>query len=309
MPMDQNTTAFNVDELITSYIDNQISDPVLRKQVEDMIAGDERLSNKYKAELLTKNLIKSRMKNVELSNTLYLKITSSINTLVGEHKKSYTSSYSDDQYSSNYWQYFIEMISAPLRIGKVPVPRYAIAVFMLFIAVPAIFVMSSKESKIKNPYVLAGTEKSIMVQAVNEFHRVLDGDCKVQYKSSNAAEVERYVNENANFKAYVPKIENYNLTGCMLNDYNGRKLAHLIYTSGNDVLYIYQTNMDAISKNELDLPQQVRDEIIAAKYYMCDGVDDKNCTMTLWFKDNVVCASMTTMPKQQMYNAFTSFIK
>jgi hypothetical protein len=148
-----------------------------------------------------------------------------------------------------------------------------------------------------------------MVQAVNEFHRVLDGDCKVQYKSSNAAEVEKYVNDNVNFKAYVPRIENYSLTGCMLNEYNGRKLAHLIYVSGEDVLYIYQTTMEALTKNELDLPQQVRDEIIAAKYYMCDGVDDNNCTMTLWFKDNVVCASMTTMPKQQMYNTFTSFTK
>jgi hypothetical protein len=148
-----------------------------------------------------------------------------------------------------------------------------------------------------------------MVQTVNEFHRVLEGKCKVQYKSSNAAEVERYVNENANFKAFVPNIENYNLTGCMLNEYNGRKLAHLIYVSGSDILYIYQTTRDAIAKNDLDLPKQVSDEIINAKYYMCDGVDDNNCTMTLWFKDNVVCASMTTMPKQKMYNTFTSFIK
>jgi len=307
--MDLNTTAFNIDELITSYIDNQISDPALRKQVEDMIAGDARLNSKYKTELLTKNLLQSRIKQAELSDQIYLKITSSINTIVEQHKQSYNSEYSVSEYRDNYWRYLVEMISAPLRIGKVPVPRYAFAIFILFIAVPAFFIMNSKESKIKNPYVLAGTEKSIMVQAVNEFHNVLDGKCKVQYKSSNAAEVQKYVNDNANFKAYVPNIDNYSLTGCMLNEYNGRKLAHLIYISGDDIIYIYQTNMDAIIKNELDLPEQVRDEIIAAKYYMCDEVDDINCTMTLWFKDNVVCASITTMPKQDMYNTFTSFIK
>jgi hypothetical protein len=49
-----NTTAFNSDELITSYIDNQISDPELIKQVEDMIKNDARLYNKYRAELLAK---------------------------------------------------------------------------------------------------------------------------------------------------------------------------------------------------------------------------------------------------------------
>ena len=34
MPMGQITTTFNIDELITSYIDDQISDPELKSQIE-----------------------------------------------------------------------------------------------------------------------------------------------------------------------------------------------------------------------------------------------------------------------------------
>ena len=203
----------------------------------------------------------------------------------------------------------VNTITAPIRFGRMPVPRYAFAVVLLIIAASAFYYLNSKSSNIKNPHVLAGTEKSIMVQAVNSFHKILDGDFTLQYKSSNAAEVEKFVRDNAFFNVFVPKIDNYILTGCILNEYNGRKLAHLVYVSGDDIIYIYQTTMDAIVKNDLDLPQQVRDEIVSAKYYMCDGVDDNNCTMTLWFRDNVVCASMSTMPKQQMYTAFTGFVK
>jgi len=303
MPMGQNTTAFNIDELITSYIDNQISDPELQKQVEDMISGDANLNSKYRSELLTKNLFRERIKQAELPDETYNKITLSINTLVQNQIAV------SNVNSLGFWQTLVNVITTPVRFGRMPVPRYAFAVIFILIAASAFLYINSKGNKIKNPYVLAGTEKSIMVQAVNSFHKILDGDFNLQYKSSNAAEVEKFVRDNALFNAFIPKIDNYSLTGCKLNDYNGMKLAHLVYVSGDDIIYIYQTTMDAIVKNDLDLPVQVRDEIVAAKYYMCDGVDDNNCTMTLWFKDNVVCASMTTMPKQKMYNAFTSFVK
>ncbi|HJY64382.1 MAG TPA: hypothetical protein VJ455_09515 [Ignavibacteria bacterium] len=301
--MGQNTTAFNSDELITSYIDNQISDPGLRKQVEDMISGDAGLNNKYRSELLTKNLLKERIKQSELPFETYNKINSSINLLI---QNSNAEAY---QNTLSFRQTLVNTITAPIRFGRMPVPRYAFAVVLLIIAASAFYYLNSKSSNIKNPHVLAGTEKSIMVQAVNSFHKILDGDFTLQYKSSNAAEVEKFVRDNAFFNVFVPKIDNYILTGCILNEYNGRKLAHLVYVSGDDIIYIYQTTMDAIVKNDLDLPQQVRDEIVSAKYYMCDGVDDNNCTMTLWFRENVVCASMSTMPKQQMYTAFTGFVK
>ena len=36
MPMGLNTTTFNIDELISSYADNQITDPETKKQIEDL---------------------------------------------------------------------------------------------------------------------------------------------------------------------------------------------------------------------------------------------------------------------------------
>jgi hypothetical protein len=306
MPMGQNTTAFNSDELITSYIDNQIHDPELKKQVEEMISSDTKMNQKYKAELLTKQLLSSRVKYAELPNDTYIRVTASIDSLIQTKKQQYAPVYNESDYRKNYW---IAFFTAPIRFRSVPVPRYAFAVVIMFVLAGSYFVFGSKESRVKNPYVLAGTEKSIMIQALNSFHSILSGDVKMQYASSNAAEIDKYVNDNANFHAYIPKIENYVLKGCILNEYHGRKLAHLVYVSGNDMIYIYQTTMEAITKQDLDLPQGVRDEILKAKYYMCDEVDDNNCTMTLWIKDNIVCASMTTMPKQKMQSTFTSFIK
>lgn len=299
--MGLNTTSFNIDELITSYIDNQIPDPELKSQIEGMLLSDAKLNAKYESELLTKNLLSSKLTEVELPPSTYNKVISNIDNLILNARQANQTVH--EEYPS-FWESFKESISRKF----VGIPRYAFAIVAIFV-IGGLFVFSGSK-KAKNPYILAGTEKSIMVQAVNSFHKILSGDVKPQFSSSNAAEIEKYVMDKSHFDAYVPQIDNYQLTGVVCNEYNGQELAHLIYTNGHDdIIYIYQTPVTAVQKKNLDLPEDVQNEIVKAKFYMCDEVDDNNCTMTLWFKENVVCASMTTMPKTEMYTTFARFNK
>jgi hypothetical protein len=309
MPMGQNTTTFNIDELITSYIDNQIPDAELRSQIEQMIASDSRLNAKYRSELLTRNMLCQRLPKVELPGSTYQKVLSSIDSLIAEINLKKNRDYSLPEIQRDYpsfWQSLKESVTAKF-IG---VPRYAFAV-LLVIVVSGVFVFGGGK-KTTNPHILAGTEKSIMVQALKNFNKVVKGEVKPQLTTSNAAEVEQYVKTNAEFNAYIPVVDNYILTGVVVNEFNGQKIAHLIYAGVNDVdemLYVYQTPVTCFQKKNLDIPEQVHSEILTATYYMCDGVDETDCTMTLWYKNNVVCASVSTMPKQDMQVAFARFNK
>lgn len=307
MPMGQNTTTFNIDELISSYIDNQITDHELKLQIEEKLRTDEKLNAKYKSELLTKNLLRTRLPQAELPEETFRKVNSSIENLIALSANRIAAEKKQEiqvpEYPS-FWQSIKESITAPF-LG---LPRYAYAAATIFLIIGAVFVFSGKKQL--NPYITSGTDKSIMVQAVNSFHKILDGEVIPQFSSSKPAEVEKFVSEKSNFRPYLPNIENYVLTGVVCNEYNGQKLAHIIYRSSKgDIIYIYQTPVTAVVKKDLDLPQDVHNEIVKTRYYMCDGVDETDCTMTLWIKDNVVCASMTNMPKQKMQAAFTSFYK
>lgn len=310
--MGQDITTFNIDELISSYIDNQISDQELKKQIEEKLNSDPRLMSKYKSELLTKNLLRSKLQPDEVPDVTFRKVMSAINSMVSTASvnaavESNTSRvFSIEQPVNEYpsfWQSLKEIITAPF-FG---VPRYAAAMAVVLILVGSFFVFGGK--KTLNPYITSGTDKSIMVQAVNSFHKILDGEVKPQLSSSNAAEVEKFIKEKSNFSPYIPVIDNYQLKGAVCNEYNGQKLAHIIYSSGEEVFYIYQVPMTCVTKNALDLPDDVHNEIIKARYYMCDMVDENDCTMTLWIKDNVICASMSNMPKQKMQTTFTNFYK
>lgn len=307
MPMGQNITTFNIDELISSYIDNQITDAELKAQIEEKLASDPKLEAKYKSELLIKNLLRSKLPEAELPAATYNKVMASIDSLIASAKPVVNQIQPQITTVPEYptfWQSLKGTISAPFM----GLPRYAYAMTAIVLVIGAVFLFNPKKEL--NPYITSGTDKSIMVQAVKSFNKILNGEVKPQLTSGNEADVEKFVMEKSNFDPYVPNVEEYKLTGVVCNEYNGQKLAHLIYKKGDDVFYIYQAPITCVTKKALDLPEDVHSEIVKAQYFMCDKVDDDNeCTMTLWIKDNVLCASMTQMPKQKMQATFTSFYK
>lgn len=305
--MGLNTTTFNIDELITSYADNQITDPETKKQIEDLLEKDQKLYAKYRTEVLTRDLLRNRLPEAELPAATYNKVILSIDNLVAESKKKFSAAGNIQTADADY-PTFWQSIKQAFTEKFIGVPRYAFAV-LAFVIIGGLVVFSGGK-KTRNPYILTGKESSIMIQALNSFHKVVKGEVKPQLSSSNAAEIEKFVMEKAHFNPYVPVIENYKLAGVVCNEYKGQELAHIIYQDSNgEMIYIFQVPITAMQKKNLDLPEDVHNEITKAKYYMCDEVDENDCTMTLWYKENNVCASMTTLPKKEMYATFTRFNK
>lgn len=94
-----------------------------------------------------------------------------------------------------------------------------------------------------------------MIQALNSFHKVMNGDVKPQLTSSNAAEIEKYVMDKAHFDPYVPQIDNFSLTGVVCNEYHGQQLAHLVYKDPEGrMIYILQVPVTALQKKTLSFP-------------------------------------------------------
>lgn len=301
--MGVNITNDNIDEYLTSYIDGENHDNKLDNEIKRFIENDETVSRKYMSELLTKRLYSARIQQVEVPDFLVLKINNTIEEaiLIAEDSASRRTAY-----AASFKEYLLKLITAPVTFRKIAIPRYAFAAVIVVLLIGASLLMN-KSAPDLNPYIATGSEKSVMVQAMKNFHKILAGDIKPEMNSSNVAQVRGFVKDKANFEAYVPVIENYNLVGVVCSEYNGQKLAHLFYSSGSEIIYIYETQVASIHCKELELPEPVHYDILRDKYYMCDKVDEKQCTMILWYKDNVLCASVSTMPKQKMYASFTSF--
>jgi hypothetical protein len=310
--MGEKITRDNIDEFITSYIDREINNPALVAEVDGFLRDDETLRKKYNTELLTKNFIKSKLPVKEVPRVVFNKIRVSIDDLIAESSLNHKSVLQTEDHpiytSSTFFEYLKKIIATPVRVGRFAVPRYSFAVVLILIIIGSSFFINRNNPRPLNPYIADGLDNSLMVQAMNNFHKILKGEIKAQINSTDAAQVKSYLKSSLDYDVYIPNIENCELVGAVCNEYNGQKVAHIIYHSGNDIFYICETSTGCIKHRVMEIPEPVHNEIMSHKFYMCDKVDkDKDCTMLLWYTGNIVCASVSTMPKQQMYTAFTNF--
>jgi hypothetical protein len=309
MPMGVSITNETIDEFLTSQIDGENKDMDTVNKVEEMLQKDPNLMKKYRSEMLTKQMFNSRLRPLEVPSSTYLRITASIDGLILNAKNQYSEQLIHIQQTTNFLQYLISVLVSPLRIGRAAIPAYTLGITIILIIAGAGIFLSQKDNSSLNPFIADGTERSVMVQAINNFHKVLKGEIQPQIHSNDPDEIRKFVASKVNFEPYIPRINDYTLSGAVCNEYDGQKLVHIVYKSGDDVLYIYETALKSINHKRLEIPDQVSSDITKDKFYMCDKVDHHNCTMTLWYMGNVLCASVTTMPKQKMYSTFTSFYK
>ncbi len=311
--MGEKITKDNIDEYITSYIDGEISDSAVKKEVNSILSNDETLQKKYNAELLTKNFLRSMTLEQDVPLTVLNRIKNSIDDVIASAslKSSKEPSETEDHpiyTSSSFFDYIRIIIASPVRVGKFGVPRYAFAIVLILIVISGGLLMNQRKPIQLNPFIADGSDKSIMVQAMNNFHKILKGEIKAQINSSDAGQVKDYLKNNVDYEVYIPCIENCELVGAVCNEYNGQKIAHIIYHSGDDIFYICETSSKCLNRRVMEIPEPVHNEIMTHKFYMCDKVDKENdCTMLVWYTGNVICTSVSTMPRQKMYAAFTNF--
>lgn len=309
--MGQDSTDFYNDELISSYIDKQIKDEKVRKTVEDMLANDSNLEKKYQSELLTKKLFQERLGNVDVPKSLQLSVSRSIDFLIQEaNQKRVNRTEPIHEYtgSKNFYEHLKYTLALPIRLGSYPVPRYVFAVLLIMmISAAGVYVNYYNNSLPPNSRLLAGSDKNIVKQAISNFHKILSGEIKPHPVSKPSEDVKNFLTAENNFPVFVPDISEYKLVGTICDHYNGQKLCHLVYAKGDNMIYIYQTKTSCLQKKDLEIPDEVRQEIETHKYFMCDNVDAQNTTLTVWYRDNVVCTAVTNIPKQQMDVTFASF--
>ena len=297
-------TKENIDELITSYLDDRTDDPQTKEQIAKMIENDEVLKKKYKSEILTRDIFKSRLKSVDVPEQTYLRITGSIDAFIRSARGIQKSPAGETPEISSFAQYLKNFFVTPLRFGSAAVPRYAVALVLISsVFFIGILVSRGNHTPI-NPYIASGSDKSIMVQAVNNFHKIQSGEVKPEMHSGDAKEVSNYLKQKLSFEPVVPGLSDFELLGCVCNKFSGDNIAHIVYGSGNNIIYVYQTDMSSIKQKKLELPGPVYDQMVKEKYYMCDHVDDANCTLLLWYINNVLCASVSNISKNNLYSKF-----
>jgi hypothetical protein len=103
----------------------------------------------------------------------------------------------------------------------------------------------------------------------------------------------------------VKNIESCDWYGASSSDYNGVKLAHVVYKIGDELMYVYQVSEQDVEKGSLlQLPLAARTALAETNWYT--DPDHPECNVVLWRDNGTLCAAVSTMKKDRILALLTA---
>ncbi len=147
-------------------------------------------------------------------------------------------------------------------------------------------------------------DANIIAQSMKNYQAVIGGIIKPQLVSSEDG-VRSFLTEGVPFDVNVPKMKDCSSCAAVLSEFNGVKLAHVVYqVAGKDIIYIYQASMnDAMDGTTIGLPAEAREELQRTDWYVREMSD--STTLVMWRYKNTLCSAVSGMKKEQMIALLT----
>jgi len=278
-------------ELITAFIDNEISDKDELNRIKSLIENDADLSNRYIFEKFTKDTFRDRLKRIETPVYVYKNIGQAISDYQSDCiKLNRQKNNSNSQYQSqgsaqksNFKKYF------------------GYSAFAFVILVGLAFLLNNFLGR-------SGDigENDLVAVSRGIFEKVKQGKVNLDHKTSNAKELTDSMNKHVDFKVFIPDVKGAVLIGGVCNEINGEMTVHFVYQKGNVLIYTMEANLNHLLNSE---------KIVLADKYKQDITDGKNwfpCMKDttkpamVWVKDNVICSSVAEIDPLEIKATLTN---
>ncbi|MDZ4712376.1 MAG: hypothetical protein SGI89_08620 [bacterium] len=277
-------------ELITAYIDNEL-DATQKDAVKKMIDNDSDYHNRYIFEKLTKENFIKRSNRIETPIYVYQNIGKGIEDYISAN-------------SGSGAQINPSLLTQQANLQKLNLRRYLSlgSVGFVVLIVAAFFLNNYLKT---NPEHL---ENDFVSVSRNIFDKVESGEVKLQYKSDVAKTLGDSMDKFLDFKVFIPDVKDAILVGGVCNEIYGEKFAHIIHKKGNILIYTLQANKSELlgNKDKVILNDKFKEYVKAGKnWFPC--MKDKNKTVVIWFKDNIICSTVAAMESQDIATTLTNY--
>jgi hypothetical protein len=271
-------------DMIDAYIDGEIKDELLEKEILSKINNDNNFAIEYRVHSLVKNLIKEKVVYQQTPIKVKAKILKSIGstTKVHSEKKSF----------------FADIFERP---------SFTFATALVVVLAIALIIINRPGMVEKKDFAIEQLgSKNMFVQAKSNFNAITTGKLLPQLTSQNADEIKNFFNDNGvKYSTLVPNLADWNLLGAVVSEDQGEKFAHHVYVSKDGKLaYLFQVDESYLYNHEIIY---LSDDLI--KY-----LDDGNCysyesegSVTMFTKlDNNICAVVSNGNPKEIENLFCS---
>lgn len=277
-------------EYISAAVDRNLDSSVQSEFIQH-IRHCARCASEYDLEYATKQMIQSRLEFVETPPTVRAAILDKIKAeSIRSHPR------------IPWWEHALGSLQE-LFSNRHLLPAASMAMIILIIVSVALLVRPfgsrSNQSSLEG---IADENSEVLHQALDNFHAVQDGKLSLQLASSTPSDVKAFFQNKVNFDVDVHHLRNAKLIGAVYTEYKNVKLAHVVYKSGDNIIYVYQALMKDVGNGSgLNARREIRDALAKDDIFM-DSITTPphHCCTVVWEERGILCSAVSCLPKNEM---------
>ncbi len=191
-------------------------------------------------------------------------------------------------------------LSLPAWIHEIVSVRWLVPALVGSLAVTAFLVFFNQRPETFTPESYEHTASNDFIhQSLQNFARLQNGEFKPAVISSKAEDVHEYLDSSGRDFAVVRAMDCCTSYGAAASEYDGIRLAHVVYTLDDDMMYVYQVRKaHVLDGSTFVLPPAARTALKKTGWYTDPHHPD--CNVVLWTTDETLCAAVSSMKKDEM---------
>jgi hypothetical protein len=139
----------------------------------------------------------------------------------------------------------------------------------------------------------------VIFQSLQNFAKLQHGELVPTMVTKKAEEIHQYLDNSGMDFAVVQSMDCCRSYGAMTSEYNGIKLAQVVYTMSDDVMYVYQVKKKLVfDGSTLIIPPAARTALEKTGWYT--DPHHPHCNVILWISNQTLCAAVSSMKKDEM---------
>ena len=293
-------TCKEIHEQITAYVDNRVDEQEYRSKVQQHITYCPDCRAAYELELMTKLAVQERAKRSTASDALRRSIESGVDAMSDDRRAAIAApEVRTVSAADRFWSFF----TAPIGV--------AVAVLLVIVGAWAIVRPSGPSTAeiVDTPGPVAGSEGARKVVAENFFNKSLQnfeaivaGQLSPQFSTSDSRELSEFFKEKGvGYAVAYPRVS-APLAGGVVSNHGDLHFAHVIYTKGDQVYYIFEVPQALLRKGDaVYVTKDVMDRLDhGEKIWQEPGGSQR---LVMFKKGDVVCAMVSNAPRAAMESA------
>lgn len=170
------------------------------------------------------------------------------------------------------------------------------------IAIPAAVVIAVCSAVIYLTLPRTQPEFELASASYANFGAIVRGDLKLAKASGDTAELQRFFRENGvKYSVFFPQID-AELKGGVVSTHGDLKFAHLVYGTGEHLVYLFEVDEPSIEEGSVELQSRIAADVDRSRWHWEEraGVG----TLFVWKSNSIMCSAVSDLGTQDFSALF-----